>query len=176
MCGLNSNLALLFVRVTFTEKSRDVGVRDLFLFLEATQILSIKLINLPPVCTLSLLLQAKWVARLSREYPTLAFHASITNSFGKGALISLLRQFGKVLYSWRMGCVSFVLCVVCCVCRLYCVVCCVLCRRLVASMWMHLFVTQFVIWSLIPHPLLKRLIKSFFQSLCPTFFSLAAAL
>ncbi|RCI08276.1 hypothetical protein L249_8363, partial [Ophiocordyceps polyrhachis-furcata BCC 54312] len=37
--------------------------------------------------------QASWVRRLSREYPTLAFHASITNSFGKGSLITLLRQF-----------------------------------------------------------------------------------
>ncbi|CAN0332533.1 unnamed protein product, partial [Phaeothamnion confervicola] len=38
----------------------------------------------------------KWVWLLSKEYPTLAFHASITNSFGKGALISLLRQFAKL--------------------------------------------------------------------------------
>lgn len=40
--------------------------------------------------------QQKWVAILSAEYPTMAFHASLTNSFGKGALINLLRQFGKV--------------------------------------------------------------------------------
>ena len=39
---------------------------------------------------------SKWVAILSAEYPTLAFHASINNSFGKGALIQLLRQFGKL--------------------------------------------------------------------------------
>lgn len=38
----------------------------------------------------------KWVKILSAEYPTLAYHASITNSFGKGALITLLRQFGKL--------------------------------------------------------------------------------
>ncbi len=38
----------------------------------------------------------KWVKILSASFPTLAFHASITNSFGKGALISLLRQFGKL--------------------------------------------------------------------------------
>jgi nuclear GTP-binding protein len=38
----------------------------------------------------------KWVKHLSKDFPTLAFHASITNSFGKGALISLLRQFGKL--------------------------------------------------------------------------------
>lgn len=33
---------------------------------------------------------------LSKEYPTLAFHASITNSFGKGSLITLLRQFSSL--------------------------------------------------------------------------------
>ena len=38
----------------------------------------------------------KWIKILSAEFPTLAFHASITNAFGKGALISLLRQFGKL--------------------------------------------------------------------------------
>lgn len=38
----------------------------------------------------------KWVAVLSTEYPTLAFHSSITNPYGKGALINLLRQFGKL--------------------------------------------------------------------------------
>lgn len=38
----------------------------------------------------------KWVKILSASFPTLAFHASITNAFGKGALISLLRQFGKL--------------------------------------------------------------------------------
>jgi nuclear GTP-binding protein len=37
--------------------------------------------------------QAAWVRNLSKEYPTLAFHSSITNSFGKGSLIQLLRQF-----------------------------------------------------------------------------------
>lgn len=33
---------------------------------------------------------------MSAEYPTLAFHASLTNSFGKGSLIQLLRQFGQL--------------------------------------------------------------------------------
>ena len=37
-----------------------------------------------------------WVKILSTQFPTLAFHASVTNSFGKGALISLLRQFAKL--------------------------------------------------------------------------------
>ena len=40
----------------------------------------------------------RWLKHLSAEFPTLAFHASITNPFGKGALIQLLRQFG-VLHS-----------------------------------------------------------------------------
>ncbi|KAJ2086703.1 GTPase required for pre-60S ribosomal subunit nuclear export and maturation [Coemansia sp. RSA 986] len=39
---------------------------------------------------------ARWVKVLSREYPTLAFHASINNSFGKGSLIQLLRQFTRL--------------------------------------------------------------------------------
>ncbi|KAH0607556.1 uncharacterized protein H6S33_002590 [Morchella sextelata] len=39
---------------------------------------------------------AKWVRRLSKDYPTLAFHASINNSFGKGSLIQLLRQFSAL--------------------------------------------------------------------------------
>ncbi|KAL8764742.1 MAG: hypothetical protein Q9209_007909 [Squamulea sp. 1 TL-2023] len=39
---------------------------------------------------------ASWVRHLSKSYPTLAFHASITNSFGKGSLIQLLRQFSSL--------------------------------------------------------------------------------
>ncbi|KAF2254797.1 NGP1NT-domain-containing protein [Trematosphaeria pertusa] len=39
---------------------------------------------------------AAWVRHLSKEFPTLAFHASINNSFGKGSLISLLRQFSQL--------------------------------------------------------------------------------
>lgn len=39
---------------------------------------------------------ARWVKVLSKEYPTLAFHASITNPFGKGSLIQLLRQFAQL--------------------------------------------------------------------------------
>lgn len=38
----------------------------------------------------------RWVAILSQDYPTLAFHSSLTNPFGKGAFIQLLRQFGKL--------------------------------------------------------------------------------
>ncbi|KAL4986157.1 NUC091 domain-containing protein [Aspergillus falconensis] len=39
---------------------------------------------------------AAWVRHLSKDYPTLAFHASINNSFGKGSLIQLLRQFSSL--------------------------------------------------------------------------------
>jgi ribosome biogenesis GTPase A len=38
----------------------------------------------------------RWLHTLSREYPTLAFHASITNPFGKGSLLSLLRQLSRL--------------------------------------------------------------------------------
>ncbi|OCF76583.1 nucleolar GTP-binding protein 2 [Kwoniella mangroviensis CBS 8886] len=41
---------------------------------------------------------ARWVKHLSLSAPTIAFHASINNSFGKGSLIQLLRQF-SVLHS-----------------------------------------------------------------------------
>ncbi|GAA5933790.1 hypothetical protein JCM1841_002125 [Sporobolomyces salmonicolor] len=41
---------------------------------------------------------ARWVKILSKTHPTIAFHASINNSFGKGSLIQLLRQF-STLYS-----------------------------------------------------------------------------
>ena len=33
---------------------------------------------------------------LSKDFPTVAFHASINNPFGKGALIQLLRQFATL--------------------------------------------------------------------------------
>ncbi|KAI1179049.1 NGP1NT domain-containing protein [Nemania sp. FL0916] len=39
---------------------------------------------------------AAWVRHLSKRAPTLAFHSSITNPFGKGQLISLLRQFSSL--------------------------------------------------------------------------------
>lgn len=40
--------------------------------------------------------QAAWVRLLSKDHPCLAFHASINKSFGKGSLISLLRQFSTL--------------------------------------------------------------------------------
>lgn len=45
---------------------------------------------------------------LSQEYPTLAFHASMTNSFGKGTLISLLRQFSSLHSSRKQISVGFI--------------------------------------------------------------------
>ncbi|KAI3870404.1 hypothetical protein MKX03_008412, partial [Papaver bracteatum] len=37
-----------------------------------------------------------WLRVLSKDYPTLAFHASINKSFGKGYLLSVLRQFARL--------------------------------------------------------------------------------
>lgn len=39
---------------------------------------------------------ARWLQILSKERPTIAFHASMTNPFGKGNLINLLRQFSRL--------------------------------------------------------------------------------
>lgn len=38
----------------------------------------------------------KWVRQLAKIAPTLVFHASMNNPFGKGALINLLRQFSRL--------------------------------------------------------------------------------
>ena len=35
----------------------------------------------------------KWIRYLSKEFPTLAYKASITNPFGKGSFLQLIRQF-----------------------------------------------------------------------------------
>ncbi|CAN4104168.1 unnamed protein product [Withania somnifera] len=37
-----------------------------------------------------------WLRVLSKEYPTLAFLASVTKSFGKGSLLSVLRQISRL--------------------------------------------------------------------------------
>ncbi|KAM8976672.1 nucleolar GTP-binding protein 2 isoform 2-T2 [Pelodytes ibericus] len=50
----------------------------------------------------------RWVARLSQDYPTLAFHSSLTNPFGKGAFIQLLRQFGKLHTDKKQISVGFI--------------------------------------------------------------------
>jgi len=48
------------------------------------------------------------VKQLSAEYPTLAFHASLTNSFGKGSLITLLRQFSSLHSNRKQISVGFI--------------------------------------------------------------------
>lgn len=52
--------------------------------------------------------KASWVRALSKDYPTLAFHASITNSFGKGSLIQLLRQFSSLHSDRKQISVGFI--------------------------------------------------------------------
>ncbi|KAK1266508.1 hypothetical protein QJS04_geneDACA000498 [Acorus gramineus] len=49
-----------------------------------------------------------WLRALSREYPTLAFHASINKSFGKGSLLSVLRQFSRLKSDKQAISVGFV--------------------------------------------------------------------
>eukprot|EP01062_Namystynia_karyoxenos_P004735 TRINITY_DN11680_c1_g1_i1.p1 TRINITY_DN11680_c1_g1~~TRINITY_DN11680_c1_g1_i1.p1 ORF type:complete len:662 (+),score=270.71 TRINITY_DN11680_c1_g1_i1:93-2078(+) len=46
---------------------------------------------------------ARWLQILSKERPTIAFHASLTNPFGKGNLINLLRQFSRLRGSGKKG-------------------------------------------------------------------------
>ena len=50
----------------------------------------------------------RWVDVLSREYPTLAFHASVNNPFGKGSLINLLRQFSQLHKEKKQISVGFI--------------------------------------------------------------------
>jgi nuclear GTP-binding protein len=50
----------------------------------------------------------RWVAILSAEFPTIAFHASLTHPFGKGALINLLRQIGKLHTDKKQISVGFI--------------------------------------------------------------------
>lgn len=45
---------------------------------------------------------------LSKSFPTLAFHASINNSFGKGSLIQLLRQFSTLHSDRKQISVGFI--------------------------------------------------------------------
>lgn len=51
---------------------------------------------------------ARWIKQLARERPTLAFHASVRNSYGRGALIALLRQFSRLHSDKRQISVGFV--------------------------------------------------------------------
>jgi len=50
----------------------------------------------------------RWVAELSKEYPTVAFHAHINKSFGKSALLQLLRQFSSLLKDRKHVSIGFV--------------------------------------------------------------------
>jgi nuclear GTP-binding protein len=50
----------------------------------------------------------RWLHHLSRDFPTLAFHASINNPFGKGALLSLLRQLSRLRADKQAISVGFV--------------------------------------------------------------------
>lgn len=49
-----------------------------------------------------------WLRVLSKEYPTLAFHASVNKSFGKGSLLSVLRQFSRLKSDKQAISVGFV--------------------------------------------------------------------
>uniref|UniRef100_A0A1D1YFX1 Nuclear/nucleolar GTPase 2 n=1 Tax=Anthurium amnicola TaxID=1678845 RepID=A0A1D1YFX1_9ARAE len=49
-----------------------------------------------------------WLRLLSKEYPTLAFHASINKSFGMGSLLSVLRQFAHLKNDKQAISVGFV--------------------------------------------------------------------
>jgi len=51
---------------------------------------------------------AQWTWYLSREWPTVAFHASMTHPFGKGALIMLLRQFATLHSEKKQISIGFV--------------------------------------------------------------------
>lgn len=50
----------------------------------------------------------RWLHTLSREFPTIAFHASVSNPFGKGAVLSLLRQFSRLRMDKQNVSVGFV--------------------------------------------------------------------
>src|SRR5690554_6968123 len=52
--------------------------------------------------------KARWVTTLSKEFPTVAFHASITNPFGKGSLIQILRQLAKLHSDKKQISVGFI--------------------------------------------------------------------
>jgi len=52
----------------------------------------------------------KWLQALTLDFPTIAFHASVTNPFGKGALLSALRQLSRLCTEQISICVGFVGC------------------------------------------------------------------
>ena len=50
----------------------------------------------------------RWLHALSQEYPVLAFHSSLTKPFGKGALLSLLRQLARLRSDKKAISVGFI--------------------------------------------------------------------
>lgn len=50
----------------------------------------------------------QWIKLLSKDHPTLAFHASITNPFGKGPFINLLRQYSRLHQDKKQISVGFI--------------------------------------------------------------------
>ncbi|KAI6182094.1 Nucleolar GTP-binding protein 2 [Aphelenchoides bicaudatus] len=50
----------------------------------------------------------KWLSILQKEIPTIAFHASIQHSFGKGSLINVLRQFRQLHKDRKQISVGFI--------------------------------------------------------------------
>ena len=50
----------------------------------------------------------RWLHRLSRTYPTLAFHSNLTHPFGKGALLSVLRQLSRLRSDKKSISVGFI--------------------------------------------------------------------
>ncbi|TQD78808.1 hypothetical protein C1H46_035624 [Malus baccata] len=50
----------------------------------------------------------RWLNVLKAEFPTIAFHASINKSFGKGTLLSVLRQFARLKSDKQAISVGFV--------------------------------------------------------------------
>ncbi|KAG2022620.1 GTP-binding protein, variant 2 [Coprinopsis cinerea AmutBmut pab1-1] len=51
---------------------------------------------------------ARYIQHLTPRYPTIAFHASPNNSFGKGTLIQLLRQFAQLHSDKKQISVGFI--------------------------------------------------------------------
>lgn len=50
----------------------------------------------------------RWIFQLMKDFPTIAFHASITNPFGKSSLLNLLRQFSNLLKEKKHVTVGFI--------------------------------------------------------------------
>eukprot|EP00210_Caulerpa_lentillifera_P005434 g5196.t1 len=50
----------------------------------------------------------RWLYNLSRQYPTLAFHSSLTSPYGKGALLSVLRQLSRLRSDKKSISVGFI--------------------------------------------------------------------